>query len=143
MRHTACAKSTSAKRAVMSSPRRVPSKRLKGKKARHRQSVSLIRASLSRAISSAVRKRSRFSSWNNLHAKPHKRSWRGDEGMNPLGSVARELGISGRGLARICARFEIPVPPRGYWAKLGAGKRVSQIPLSSTESKLPSEIMLC
>jgi integrase len=61
---------------------------------------------------------------------------------NPVESVARELGISGRGLAKICARFEIPVPPRGYWAKLAAGKRAPEIPLPSTDSKLPSEIQI-
>jgi integrase len=61
---------------------------------------------------------------------------------NPVGSVAREFGISGRGLAKICARFEIPVPPRGYWAKIAAGKRAPEILLPSTESKLPSEIRI-
>jgi hypothetical protein len=61
---------------------------------------------------------------------------------NPVGSVARELGISARGLAKICTRFEIPVPPRGYWAKLAAGKRAPEIPLPSTDSKLPSEIQI-
>ena len=60
----------------------------------------------------------------------------------PVGSVARELCISGRGLAKICARFEIPVPPRGYWAKLAAGKPAPEIPLPSTDSKLPSEIQI-
>ena len=61
---------------------------------------------------------------------------------NPVESVAKELGISGRGLAKICTRFEIPVPPRGYWAKLAAGKRAPEIPLPSTDSKLPFEIQI-
>jgi hypothetical protein len=60
----------------------------------------------------------------------------------PVRSIAKELGISGRGLAKICARFEIPVPPRGYWAKLAASKRPSEIPLPSTNSKLPLEIQI-
>ena len=60
----------------------------------------------------------------------------------PVGSVAKELGISGCGLARICIRFEIPVPPRGYWVKLAAGKPAPEIPLPSTDSKLPSEIQI-
>jgi len=60
----------------------------------------------------------------------------------PVGSIAKELGISGRGLAKICARFEIPVPRRGYWAKLAAGKRAPEIPLPSTDPKLPSEIRI-
>src|SRR5262245_32586672 len=53
----------------------------------------------------------------------------------PVESVARELGISGRGLAKICTRFEIPVPPRGHWAKLAAGKRAPGIPLPSIDPK--------
>jgi len=60
----------------------------------------------------------------------------------PVRSVARELGISGRGLAGIRIRFEIPVPPRGYWAKLAAGKPAPEIPLPSTDSKRPSEIQI-
>jgi hypothetical protein len=44
----------------------------------------------------------------------------------PVAVVAKEYGISGRGLKKICARFEVPVPPRGYWAKLSAGKRVGR-----------------
>jgi hypothetical protein len=28
--------------------------------------------------------------------------------------LAEEFGISGRGLGKICGRFEIPVPPHGY-----------------------------
>jgi hypothetical protein len=53
-----------------------------------------------------------------------------------------ELGIRARGLVKICTRFKIPVPPRGYWTKLGAGKRVLEIPLPSIESKLRSEIQI-
>jgi hypothetical protein len=34
-----------------------------------------------------------------------------------------------RGLAKICAAANIPVPARGYWAKKQAGKRVEQIRL--------------
>jgi hypothetical protein len=45
-------------------------------------------------------------------------------------------------LAKICTRLEFPVPPRGYWAKLAAGKRAPEIPLPSTDSKLPSEIQI-
>ena len=37
--------------------------------------------------------------------------------------------MSDRGLAKICAAANIPVPTRGYWAKKQAGKRVEQIRL--------------
>jgi hypothetical protein len=40
----------------------------------------------------------------------------------PVEALATELGLSGRGLGKLCARYDIPVPPRGYWAKKSAGK---------------------
>jgi hypothetical protein len=42
--------------------------------------------------------------------------------------VAAEFGISGTGLAKICNRYAIPTPPRGYWAKLQNGKPTRQVP---------------
>jgi hypothetical protein len=40
----------------------------------------------------------------------------------PMSKLARELDISDVGLAKVCRRRNIPRPPRGYWAKLAAGK---------------------
>jgi hypothetical protein len=40
----------------------------------------------------------------------------------PLSKLGPELGLSGRGLAKRCAREGIPVPRRGYWEKLRFGK---------------------
>lgn len=42
----------------------------------------------------------------------------------PMTKVAARLGLSDVGLAKICYQAEIPVPPRGYWAKKRNGKRV-------------------
>lgn len=42
----------------------------------------------------------------------------------PMTKVAARLGLSDVGLAKICHQAEIPVPPRGYWAKKRNGKRV-------------------
>ena len=44
-----------------------------------------------------------------------------NKAMRELGP---ELGISDVGLRKLCKRFEIPTPPRGYWAKLAHGKKV-------------------
>ncbi len=41
----------------------------------------------------------------------------------PVASLAAEWGLSGPGLKKVCRRLQIPVPPRGYWAKLKAGHR--------------------
>lgn len=38
-------------------------------------------------------------------------------------ALAQEFGISDRGLAKVCGRHRIPVPPRGYWAKVAAGEQ--------------------
>ncbi len=47
----------------------------------------------------------------------------------PMTTQAKTLAISGVGLAKACRRGDIPVPPRGYWARLAAGQRVARTPL--------------
>lgn len=47
----------------------------------------------------------------------------------PMTTLARSLAISGVGLAKACRRSDIPVPPRGYWARLNAGQRMVRTPL--------------
>jgi hypothetical protein len=44
----------------------------------------------------------------------------------PISRLARDFGISDRGLSKICDRLEVPVPPRGYWARKEAGQAVVQ-----------------
>jgi hypothetical protein len=56
--------------------------------------------------------------------------------------VARQLGISDRGLAKICVRHAVPFPPRGYWAKVAAGKVVaSPEPLSEAPDDVIPELV--
>lgn len=52
----------------------------------------------------------------------------------PMRTAARQFGVSDVGLAKACHRAEIPVPPRGYWAKKRAGADVEQPPLPTVES---------
>ena len=40
----------------------------------------------------------------------------------PIMKLARQYGLSDRGLAKICDRMGVPVPGRGYWAKVQSGK---------------------
>ncbi|MFE8070145.1 hypothetical protein QQM79_03720 [Marinobacteraceae bacterium S3BR75-40.1] len=49
----------------------------------------------------------------------------------PVQKVAPRYGISGVALRKICIKQKIPVPPRGYWAKVAAGKTPRRIPLST------------
>ncbi len=47
----------------------------------------------------------------------------------PMQTLAKRFSLSDRGLAKICAAADIPVPARGYWAKLQAGHKVKPCPL--------------
>jgi hypothetical protein len=40
----------------------------------------------------------------------------------------KEFGISNVGLSKICRHRQIPVPPRGYWAKKSAGHKMKPPP---------------
>jgi hypothetical protein len=60
----------------------------------------------------------------------------------PVDKLAAEFGISGRGLGKLCERHGVPVPPRGYWAKKVAGKRVVRPPLIEIEAGSGSEISI-
>ena len=49
----------------------------------------------------------------------------------PVTEVAMRFGISDVGLSKICRRANIPVPKRGYWAKMDAGEYVERLPLGA------------
>jgi hypothetical protein len=60
----------------------------------------------------------------------------------PVDTLAKELGISGRGLGKLCERHGVPVPPRGYWAKKSAGQKVKRAPLVElADAKTPDVIL--
>ena len=42
----------------------------------------------------------------------------------PVRQVARRYGVSDVGLAKICRRLSVPLPPRGYWSRKAAGQHV-------------------
>lgn len=44
----------------------------------------------------------------------------------PLIRLAKEYNISDVGLAKICRRHTIPLPPVGYWARKAHGKHTQQ-----------------
>jgi hypothetical protein len=60
----------------------------------------------------------------------------------PLSTLAPQFGISGSGLKKTCARAEVPVPPRGHWAKKQAGKRTVQLPLPPRPPGMQDEVFV-
>jgi hypothetical protein len=51
----------------------------------------------------------------------------------PVDTLAKEYGLSNVGLGKACRRHDIPVPPRGYWARKAAGQnfRRPRLPAAS------------
>jgi hypothetical protein len=64
----------------------------------------------------------------------HKLVW-----TKPMMEVAKDFQISDRAMAKICARKQVPVPPRGYWARKMAGQDVPIPPLPEFVAKPPKE----
>jgi hypothetical protein len=50
----------------------------------------------------------------------------------PMVKLSAELGLSDRGLAKLCERHGIPVPGRGHWALTRAGYVMDRDPLPTT-----------
>lgn len=53
----------------------------------------------------------------------------------PMRDVADDLGISDRGLGKICMRHRVPSPMRGYWARLAAGQEIRRPTLPKVADK--------
>ncbi|OPX85747.1 hypothetical protein [Pelotomaculum sp. PtaB.Bin117] len=50
----------------------------------------------------------------------------------PVVDVAVQYGVSDVAIHKICKSLNVPVPPRGYWAKLRAGEKLNKPPLPAT-----------
>lgn len=57
----------------------------------------------------------------------------------PMTSLAPKYGVSAVFLSRVCARLNIPRPPRGYWAKKHSGQRPKIPPLPAPTIAFPTE----
>ena len=49
----------------------------------------------------------------------------------PLSQLCEKYGLSDNGLRKVCKRLNVPVPARGYWAKVEAGHKVRKTALPS------------
>jgi len=45
----------------------------------------------------------------------------------PVKVVAQRYGLSDVGLAKICKKLHIPIPSRGYWAKVKVGRVMKKV----------------
>lgn len=61
---------------------------------------------------------------------------------DPVTVVAVRYGLSDVGLAKICKKLQIPLPRRGYWAKLKSGRKVSKATLPDLNPQSPSSIYM-
>ncbi|NOD63735.1 MULTISPECIES: hypothetical protein [unclassified Ruegeria] len=55
---------------------------------------------------------------------------------HPMYKLARQFGVSDRGLANCCKRYRIPTPPRGHWTKVDTGKSVERPNLQLAQSQM-------
>lgn len=51
----------------------------------------------------------------------------------PMTTVAKRYAISDVGLRKICVKLDIPVPPRGYWARVAAGQVIKKTLLPKSD----------
>lgn len=54
-------------------------------------------------------------------------------------SLAPKYGVSAVFLKRVCARLNVPCPPRGYWARKQSGQRLETPPLPKSKPGEPTE----
>lgn len=47
----------------------------------------------------------------------------------PVQVVAKSYGVSGVAIAKTCRKLQIPIPPRGYWARIRTGQKLRRPPL--------------
>lgn len=60
----------------------------------------------------------------------------------PMYQLAKRYDISGRGLAKACAKSDIPVPERGYWNRLQAGQKVTKRALPARGLGMSDDVVI-
>lgn len=60
----------------------------------------------------------------------------------PKTAVATEFGLSDVGLGKICRAANIPIPTRGYWARVTTGQKTSRHPLPKRGLGQTDEVMI-
>lgn len=60
----------------------------------------------------------------------------------PVEKLAKGWGLSGRGLSKACQRLQIPVPPRGFWARVQHGQSIRRPGLPELQPGEAEEILI-
>ena len=60
----------------------------------------------------------------------------------PVSKIAPRYNISDVGFSKLCRRVGVPLPPRGYWAKLKFGKRVRRPPLKPRDNSQDETVII-
>lgn len=60
----------------------------------------------------------------------------------PVKTLAVQYELSDVGFAKTCKQHHIPLPPRGHWAKLEAGKKVYRQPLPERQLGMPRNVLI-
>lgn len=60
----------------------------------------------------------------------------------PMSAVAKEVGLSGNALAKICNRLLVPYPSRGYWMKSNADRKDQKPPLPAAPEIKATHIII-
>jgi hypothetical protein len=60
----------------------------------------------------------------------------------PMSRLGKELGVTDVALKKHCRKAGIPMPERGYWAKLQHGKKVKQTPLPAKPDGAREQIVI-
>jgi integrase len=60
----------------------------------------------------------------------------------PITEVAKRLGVSDVGLAKLCPRAAIPTPARGYWARVESGQHIGSVALPPAPAGLPDMLRI-
>jgi hypothetical protein len=60
----------------------------------------------------------------------------------PMRTLASRFGLSDVALRKACSKAEVPVPPRGYWAKIHAGRTALPSSLPARPPGMPRDIVI-
>jgi integrase len=60
----------------------------------------------------------------------------------PISRLAEQFDISDVGLAKACRRANVPIPHRGYWAKVQAGVSATKEPMPACDPSVMDEIAI-